>query len=187
MLMSLELPPSHAVLVHFPSALVPLSLFCDALALLFRRHSLRAAAWWMLLFAAVFTPLTVLTGWWWWLQMDRPATAIMIAHRWLGTALALLIVLAAVWRGRLHRGGRPGRWGYFVVATVLALAVVIQGHLGGVMSFGGEARAPGNAANQVNTIGRALSSGSSATAPAPPSQQPEATRHWRPFIDLSKE
>lgn len=133
-----ELPPVHPILVNFTAALLPASLLSDVLGRILRRPSLTAAGWWTLLYAAVITPLTALAGWWWFRQMadmDHPQMAV---HKWLGTGLAAAFLALLWWRWRIRRrqaDGAPG-WPYLICAALLFLALVLQGHLGGTMSFG---------------------------------------------------
>ena len=130
------LPPLHPILVHFTAALIPASFLCDALGRLTGRESLRSAAWWMLVFGVLATPLTVLTGWIW--KADR-ADAFphpnLSAHQWLGTLLLVPLTALLCWRALIHRAhAAPGR-GYLLLAALIVAAVVVQGHLGGVMTF----------------------------------------------------
>lgn len=134
-----DLPPVHPILVNFTAALVPISLGSDVLGRLFKRESLRHAGWWTMLFAAMITPLTVLAGWLWLREMpDMNDMREMSIHKWLGTGLAVLLPLFAWWRGRFHsRGIGPG-WSYLAILALAVGGLMAQGHLGGMMSFGGE-------------------------------------------------
>lgn len=133
-----ELPPLHPILVNFTAALIPVSLLSDLLGRILKRPSLTAAGWWTLLYAAVITPFTALAGWWWFRQMadmDHPQMAI---HKWLGTGLAVAFLALLWWRWRIRRrqGDGAPSWPYLIGTAILFLALVLQGHLGGTMSFG---------------------------------------------------
>lgn len=130
-------PPIHPILVNFTAALIPTSFVADLFGAWLKKDGLRATAWWTLLLAAIITPFTALFGWiWFWTGSHGSGTLISI-HQWLGTAIALAVVGMAIWRGiRFKRGGnRPG-WAYGIAAAILLVGVMVQGDVGGAMSFG---------------------------------------------------
>jgi uncharacterized membrane protein len=121
----------------FTAALIPVSVFSDLIGKSFRRESLNHAAWWTLLFAAAVTPGTALAGWFWKRSIEAALPPDIIAiHQWLGISLAVAFIILAFWRGLLHRRGeRPGL-AHLVLATLVLVALLYQGHLGGSMTFG---------------------------------------------------
>ena len=130
--------PLHAILINFTGGLLPTALIFDLLGAVFKKDGLRSAAWWTLMAAAVVTPLTAAAGWWWFLAEPEEHAGHwqMPVHQWLGTALAVALIPAAIWRGRIHRKGvRPG-WEWAAAAAVLLAGVMVQGELGGSMFFG---------------------------------------------------
>lgn len=131
----LTVPPLHPVLVNFTAGLFPMALLAEFLGRLLRRKSLHAAAWWMLLFAAVITPFTALAGWLWYKQLGDMGHVQMHIHPWLGLSLAILLPTLAIWRGRIYTRDQTPSRAYLVTATVLLLALMVQGHLGATMSF----------------------------------------------------
>ncbi len=56
------MPPVHPAIVHFPVALVALSVVADLFGYLRDSASLRAAGWWALLGAGIDAALAVVTG-----------------------------------------------------------------------------------------------------------------------------
>jgi plastocyanin/uncharacterized membrane protein len=135
-------PPSgpqelHPILVNFTAALLPLALLSDLLGRQLRRSSLHNAAAWMVLYAAIITPLTGLAGWWWKAKtgVALPPSLITL-HQWLGTSLAVAFILIAVWRWRIYRRDAVPGFGYLAIATVVVLALIYQGSVGGAMVFG---------------------------------------------------
>lgn len=140
--MDLPLPPFswqniHPILVNFTAALIPASVFSDALGRLLGRGSLNHVGWWTLLYATAVTPGTVAAGWFWKKSIEAALPPDVIAvHQWLGISLAAAFVILAVWRGTIHRrGGSPGL-AYLLLAALVSAALVYQGHLGGSMTFG---------------------------------------------------
>jgi len=131
----MTVPPLHPVLVNFTAGLFPVAVLADWLGRLFRRKSLHAAAWWVLLFAAAITPLTALAGWLWYRQLGDMGHVQMHIHPWLGLSLAILLPTLAVWRGRIYARDQAPTRGYLISATVVFLALIVQGHLGATMSF----------------------------------------------------
>ena len=133
----LELPPLHPILVNFTAALVPVSFLSDLLGRWLRRDTLRATGWWTLLYAAAITPLTAAAGWYWARDMEGMDPTLMNAHRWVGIALAVLLPAVVFWRHRFHRRQLFPSWPYLGVTGLLVATLVVQGHMGGLMSFGG--------------------------------------------------
>lgn len=127
----------HPILVNFTAALLPLALLSDILGRVFKRQSLHNAAWWIVLYEAAITPLTVAAGWWWKYSVasSLPPRLIMV-HQWLGTSAAVIFIVLAVWRWRIHKRGVSPSLGYLAFALVAVLALVYQGSLGGAMVFG---------------------------------------------------
>jgi uncharacterized membrane protein len=127
----------HPILVNFTAALLPLALLSDLLGLWLKRSSLHSAAAWMVLYAAIITPLTGAAGWWWEIRSAGTLPPQLIAvHEWLGTSLALVFIVLAIWRWRLYRQNAVPTLPYLVFAVVAVLALIYQGSLGGAMVFG---------------------------------------------------
>jgi uncharacterized membrane protein len=135
----LEMTPIHPILVNFTAALVPTSFAAELFGRWLRKPSLTSTAWWTLLLAATVTPLTVAAGWYWMRQMDMPGMdgRQMAIHKWLGISLAVLFIALTAWRGHMFRRDRVPSYGYLSVLMMLCALLTLQGHLGGVMSFGG--------------------------------------------------
>lgn len=130
--------PLHAMLISFTAGLLPAAIVFDLLGTVFKKDGLRTAAWWTLLGAAIVTPLTAAAGWWWFLAdpSDHTGHWQMPIHQWLGTALTVALIPAAIWRGRIYRRQQRPGWAWWAAATVLLAAVMVQGELGGSMFFG---------------------------------------------------
>jgi len=129
----------HPVLVHFTTALLPVSLVSDVLGKFTHRSSLTPAAWWMLLYAALATPATAIAGWMWagdLTGMADATTGAMATHQWLGTILTVCFLVLALWRGRAFRSREKPSPAYFAFAAVTVAALMYQGYLGGKMTLG---------------------------------------------------
>lgn len=135
-------PPSspqefHPILVNFTAALLPLAFLSDLLGLWSKRASLHNAAAWMVLYTAIITPLTAAAGWWWKSKSAGALPASVIAvHQWLGTSLAVIFILLAIWRWRPQNRNSAPSLVYLVITAVVVLALIYQGSLGGLMVFG---------------------------------------------------
>ena len=81
----------HPILVNFTAALIPVSLVSDILGKSLAKQTLRDTGWWTLFFGAIITPFTAITGWLFWMDDDK-GVAGMTIHKWLGTALVMLLV-----------------------------------------------------------------------------------------------
>ena len=127
----------HPILVNFTAALLPLAFLSDLLGRWLKRASLHNAAAWMVLYAAIITPLTGLAGWWWKSKLAGSLPANVIAvHQWLGTSLALIFIVLAIWRWRIYKQNAVPGLGYLAFAALSVLALIYQGSLGGLMVFG---------------------------------------------------
>jgi len=129
----------HPILVNFTAALLPLALLSDLLGRWFKRSSssLHSTAAWMVLYAAIITPLTGLAGWWWKSQTAGALPPNLIAvHEWLGTSLVIVFAGLAAWRWRIQKRDGIPTIGYLVCISIVVLALIYQGSLGGAMVFG---------------------------------------------------
>jgi uncharacterized membrane protein len=126
----------HVVMVHFPIALSLVSLLFDALARWRRRPELLAAAHYNLVGAAITSLAAVATGlaaWQWQLGGARLKGNLRL-H--LIFALACTGMLWLLWglRARYRSAEQPPGAAYFAVATTMAVAIALTGHLGGFVS-----------------------------------------------------
>ena len=124
----------HPILVNFTAALIPVSWGSDLLARYRGNESLRDTAWWTLLYAALITPLTAVSGWLFWMK-DDAGVAGMAIHKWLGSAVAVLLLGLLLWRRELHKRRQWASWVYLAAGLVLIAALIYQGYLGGTQVF----------------------------------------------------
>ncbi|SRR6266404_3413662 len=130
----------HPILVHFTTALLPVSVVTDVLGKFTDRYSFTPTAWWMLLYGAIATPLTALAGWMWAADIEKlmggnPGPT-LTTHEWLGISLVFAFLFLAIWRGRIFILARKPGIIYFVFAAIVIAALMFQGYLGGKMTMG---------------------------------------------------
>jgi len=130
----------HLVLVHFPIALLVISLVFDLLGYIKKDPMLTTAAYYDLIVAGLAAPLTVLTGILAWIFAYRraPLQGYLLFHLLLGV-LTMLLILTLLWLRARHRGRLDGPWGrtYALLGGVAFLIVTLTGHLGGILVQGG--------------------------------------------------
>jgi uncharacterized membrane protein len=135
----------HSVAVHFPIALILAAALAQALGLMTGRAGyadiVRFLAW-----TAAFGGLAAgLLGWAHAGPIVSTEDGIMSIHRWLGTGLALglfIVAGAAEWK---HRSGQPvAALSLTALLFGTAVAVAINGFLGGSLAHGGLAHLMGS-------------------------------------------
>lgn len=132
------MPPAHPALVHFPIALVTLSVVADALGFVGERSSLHAAGWWALVGAALSAALAIPAGLF---DMNREQIGHdghHRVHRHMKVGFVLFAALAGLtmWRWLIYidQGSRMG-WGYVVAAVLVLGLTFVQGWLGAELVF----------------------------------------------------
>lgn len=85
----------------------------------------------MVAYAAIIAPFTAAAGWWWKSTSAGALPASVIAvHQWLGTSLAVIFILLAIWRWRpQYRNATPSVV-YLVITAIVVLALIYQGKPG---------------------------------------------------------
>ena len=132
------MPPVHPALVHFPIALVTLSVVADVLGFVGERSSLHAAGWWGLAGAALGAALAIPAGLF---DMNREQIghdAHKRVHTHMKVGLVLFAALAGLtmWRWLIYidQSFRIG-WGYLVAAVLVLGLTFVQGWLGTELVF----------------------------------------------------
>ena len=130
----------HPILVHFTTALLPVSFFSDIVGKFTDRYFLTPAAWWMLLYGAIATPLTALAGWMWATDIEKltggKPGATLTTHEWLGISLMFGFLFLAIWRGRIFMLAKKPGIIYLAFAAIVVVVLMYQGYLGGEMTLG---------------------------------------------------
>jgi uncharacterized membrane protein len=131
-------PPVHPALVHFPIALVTLSVLADLLGYLGGSSALRAAAWWALAGGAIGAGLAVPAGLFDMHREKIQPDAHHRAHTHMKVGLTLFTAIAAltVWRWFIYTEARDGPgWGYLLAAVLVLALTHFQGWLGGELVY----------------------------------------------------
>lgn len=130
--------PVHPMLVHFPIALLTLSVAADVVAFFTNIESLRDTGWWSLLGAALGGAVAVLAGIVDMRRADMKEDVHVRVHQHMKVGFALLAVIAGltVWRWTIFlQPGIPVSAVYLDCA-VLAMALAgFQGWLGGELVY----------------------------------------------------
>ncbi len=100
------MPPIHPAIVHFPIALLVLSVVADFFGFLYHSESLRGAGWWSLLGAAIGGVLAVVAGYY---DMKREEEKLeheaheqIHKHMYVGFVLLAAIAGLTVWRWLIY-------------------------------------------------------------------------------------
>lgn len=129
--------PLHPMFVHFPIALLSMSVVADVWAYFADIQSLRDAAWWSLLGASGGGILAALAGV---RDMHRAQMSEDVhhhVHRHMHVGLTLLgvIVVLAIWRTFAYMGQTYVSGWYLCLAVAALLLAGYQGWLGGELVY----------------------------------------------------
>ncbi len=132
-----QLKPVHPALVHFPIALLVLSVAADFFSIFGAGNSLRGVAIWALVTAAVGGILTALAGVYDMrrTQLDHATHERVHRHMKVGLALATIIALLAFWRWMIFADHLVLGWSYLVVSFLAVSLAAFQGWLGGELVY----------------------------------------------------
>ena len=129
--------PIHSMLVHFPLALVALSVAADVAFFFLKIESLRHTGWWALAGAAAGAALAVAAGIF---DMRRASLADEVharVHRHMRVGLALLAAIAGltIWRWTFIDSAAEVTAVYLDCAILVAALAIFQGWLGGELVY----------------------------------------------------
>jgi uncharacterized membrane protein len=131
------MPVYHPEFVHFPIALIALSVILDWIGAFSRSERLAAAAWWTLFGAAIGGVATVATGLYdmYKIPIDAAAHRYVEFHMWVGIALLAAAAVLAVWRGVLYFRHQSVRGAYLAAGLLILCLVTFQNWLGGELVY----------------------------------------------------
>lgn len=129
--------PLHPILVHFPIALLSLSVAADLIGFFADVASLRHTGWWALLGAALGGVATVAAGLY---DMQRAEMGEAVHHRVhrhmrVGLVLVAAIIGLAVWRWGVYSAGGIVPMVYLDLAVLTVALAAFQGWLGGELVY----------------------------------------------------
>ena len=134
----MSLPPVHPALVHFPIALITLSVIAEFIGYFWKSEAARTVAWWTLVGAVIGVAVTVPAGYadMWRASLAPESHELVHTHLKIGWILAGSFVLLAAWRWFIRKKGEavPGG-GYLTVATIVLALTMFQGWYGGEMVY----------------------------------------------------
>lgn len=128
---------AHSLVIHFPIAMFLGALGVELLGLWRRRRDYQWAAQVMLVVGAIGAVAGAFLGWFaggFYLTDRNP---ILMAHRWLGTAIAFAGLILLYLSATARRAPERPRRAYWTVLAALTVAIAVQGWLGGTFMHGG--------------------------------------------------
>lgn len=174
-------PNWHAILIHFPLALLSLGMFIEILSPFWRHGAFRKAGRWMLLLGTLLAIPAVTTGLYamksvvgghgGWHQRVGESTltadqwTMLIRHLWWSVAgVGCFIVAVILWLGGSDAFRRRLHWPLLIVAVAGIVCLISGGWHGGEMVYG-QAVAVANVSSK-STSTTSATGGVAATAPA---------------------
>lgn len=129
--------PVHPILVHFPIALLPLSVAADLIGFFADVLPLSHTGWWALLGAAAGGVAAVAAGFFDMSRADLSAEVHTRVHRHMYVGLVLLTVIVglAIWRGFLYFNNLIVPMLYLDLGVLGVALVGLQGWLGGKLVY----------------------------------------------------
>ena len=123
---------THPVIVHFPIAFFPAALFTAVVGR--RRPGFATPVLFLVVAGGIITPISALLGWFNGGFSLSDTDPLMIAHRWLGTAIGAggLVLGICAWRRPWEDRGA----GMIAALTAMTIAIVVQGWFGGALVHG---------------------------------------------------
>lgn len=133
------MPPIHPAIVHFPIALLTLSVLADFFAYFYHSDSLKAAGWWALLGAGVGGAIAIVAGLYDMNREEIKHEAHKQVHKHLKVGLVVFALIAGllIWRWIIYSNVEYELgWFYLIFALLVLGLTFFQGWLGSELVFG---------------------------------------------------
>lgn len=128
----------HLLLLHFPIALIVMTVVAEWLWIWFGGLMFSQAARFMIFAAAIFAPITALLGlaFGYGQHYEGLSLDLFVWHRYFGLLTAGLAILTAILRERYARELSSSLTSYYISLFLLFLSVSLTGAFGGSLTFG---------------------------------------------------
>jgi uncharacterized membrane protein len=128
----------HLLFLHFPIALIVMTVAAESLWIWFANPLFRQAARFMIVAAAIFAPITALLGlaFGYGQHYEGISLDLYVWHRYFGLMTAGLAILAAILKERHVREYSSSSISYYVSLFFLFLSLSLTGAFGGSLTFG---------------------------------------------------
>lgn len=123
---------THPIIVHFPVAFFPAALFMAVVGR--RRPDFATPLQFLVVAGGIIAPISALLGWFNAGFSLSDADPLMMAHRWLGTAIGAAGLGLGLWAWRRPWVERSGRM--IAALTAMTIAIAVQGWFGGALVHG---------------------------------------------------
>lgn len=124
----------HPMLVHFPIAFFPAALFTAIVGR--RRPAYSKPVQFLVVAGGIIAPVAALAGWFDAGFDFATDDALLLPHRWLGTAIGVGALGLAMWAWREPEEDRGP--GMIIGLAVITAAIVVQGWYGGALVHGAD-------------------------------------------------
>lgn len=125
---------THPIIVHFPIAFFPAALFTAVVGR--RRPGFATPVQFLVVAGGIIAPISALLGWLGGGFSMSDADPLMMAHRWLGTAIGAGGLGLGIWAWRRPWEDRGA--GMIAALTAMTIAIAVQGWFGGALVHGAE-------------------------------------------------
>jgi uncharacterized membrane protein len=130
------MPPLHPAVIHFPIALVVVSLLFDLLGRWLNKESLRGAAFWCLLGALLGGAAAAASGYFDYSRAALGDTSRYVQfHMYIGWVLVACVIVLTIWRWRIFARTTTTPTVYLIAALLVAGLTLFQGWYGGEMVY----------------------------------------------------
>lgn len=120
----------HPVIVHFPIAFFPAALVTAIAGR--RRPAFGTPVRFLVLAGGIIAPAAAVLGWF--DAISAEPSALLNAHRWLGTGIGISGLVLAAWAWR--RSDQDRSAGMIAALAIMTVAIVVQGWFGGEIVHG---------------------------------------------------